>query len=195
MYEIELKAHVRDRENVIRKLNEIAVYLCSRNKEDTYYTLLKMDGGDTAVRIRTESVLQDGKTSEERTFTYKRKEIKTDCNGNTIEVNDENEINLSKEDAAVLKKMFLDIGKIRMTKKKIAENWELETKAGLANIELCTVPPLGDFLEIEIITEDNSPAHVEEINLEIKKIFTLCKIDLANIEDRFYSEMLRSVVK
>lgn len=195
MFEIELKAHVINRENVINRLNEMARYLCSRNKEDVYYTLLKLDGSDIGVRIRCESVKTDGKISEERTFTYKRKEIKKDISGNSIEVNDENEINLTKDDAAVLEKMFLDIGKIRLKKTKIVENWEMETKAGLANIELCTVPPLGDFLEIEIITEDDSPSHVEDINNEIKSIFTACGIDLSLIEDRFYSEMLRSVIK
>lgn len=195
VFEVELKAHVYDRENVIKKLNERARYLCFRHKEDVYYTLFKKDGTNIGVRIRTETIKKNHDQSEERTFTYKRKEIKKDFDGKSIEVNDENEISLSKEDAQVLEKLFLDIGEIRYKKTKIAENWELNTKAGLANIELCTVPPLGDFLEIEILTEDDSPAHIEEINNEIKKIFTICEINLSMIEDHFYSEMLKSMVK
>lgn len=194
MFEIEMKAHVRDRKEVTQKLNDFATYLCSRNKSDVYYTLPIIEGGETSVRLRTESITKNDISSQEITFTYKRKESITGEDGNSIEVNDENEISLSKDDAKVLEKLFLDIGKIRLTKSKIVENWELETCEGLANIELCTVPPLGDFLEIEVINEDDNVQKVNRIKDQIKQIFIRCGISLDDIENRYYSDMLKSVV-
>lgn len=195
MYEIELKAHVYNRDLVISSLNEFATYICKRSKKDTYWSLYKEDGSKVSVRIRKESVLKDSVYFSENTFTYKKKEKKVaDSQGNQIEVNDENEISLSDEDSLVLEKLFSDIGTVHLRKTKEVENWVYETNSGMANIELCTVDPLGDFLEIEIISSENDAATVQNIQNEIKKIFTRCQIDLNCIENRYYSELLKNVL-
>ena len=129
-YEIELKAHVDDRKNVISVLNGLGTYLGHTEKSDDYYHFsLKdrtaPDGRDfLSARIRKEKLTLDDKTESCCYFTYKRKENKTGDDGTKIEVNEENEIKCT--DASALEVFFADLGaKIDLHKEKDVEQWNV----------------------------------------------------------------------
>lgn len=192
MFEIEIKAHVRNREYVIEKLNSFAEYQCFLDKEDTYYRVSGKDGKTLSFRIRKETVRKGNEEGTETFFTYKKKTVQTDENGNQIEVNNENECSVPDPSAIIT--FALDLGaEVSLKKRKITEAWHLQTEAGKANIELCTVPPLGDFLEIEIVSERAGKEYVEQVRRIEEDILTKCGIPLSEIEPRYYKDLLNDV--
>lgn len=202
MFEIEIKARVKDRENVVKKLNEFAEYICSIIKEDVYYRFpIENKGDPVTFRIRKEKITENGVESFQNLFTYKKKELRTlsadsqdSGKNNNIEVNVEREFSLSETEPLV--QMALDLGaRVHMEKEKYTECWHLETECGTANIELCNVPPLGDFLEIEIVAESDDDSFVRKIRHIEEDIMTKTGISLDDVEDLSYSEMLRRVRK
>lgn len=195
-YEIELKAHVYNRAQVIENLNKIGNYGGHTEKKDTYYSFSlpaaesKNGKKHISARIRKEIQTLNGKTSETSVFTYKRKETKKTHDGNEIEVNQENEFSFENEQALAV--FFMDLGaEISLTKEKSVEQWMVNINGENAHAELCTVPPLGDFLEIEIIKDNNDENTVSKCQDSIKKIFEKCNIPLENIEERYYRDMLK----
>lgn len=184
MYEIELKAHVDDRESVLKKLETFAEFLCSVQKDDIYWATSE-NGKKIQARIRKETNLV---TSERKIFlTYKRKESRIAENGKSYEVNDEKECEISADSA--LTSLFSDSGfEIALEKHKTVSGWQ----SGECHIELCNVPPLGDFLEVEIISEKNDDDTVCEKRALLLEILNRCGISEDKIENRYYSEMLKS---
>lgn len=198
MYEIEMKAHVKSRESVIGKLNSFAEFIDIIEKSDRYFRLEKAGGSHITARIRNEThksgCPEDFSTAKVESFknvlTYKRKENRLCTDGTTIEVNDENETEISCPEC--IEKLLGDIGFTEYLKKtKSTAGWNYVTEAGTAHIELCTVPPLGDFLEIEVISPDNDTENVGKINKIIESLFLKTGIELSEIEPRYYSEMLK----
>lgn len=192
-YEIELKAHVYNRENVIKILNEIAEYGGHTEKKDTYYSF-KADSTEAqpkliTTRLRNEKLDFNGQKSETNYFTYKRKTYRTNPDGTTIEVNEENEFTFT--DIAPLQTFFMDLGGvISIEKSKSVDQWMINIDGEEAHIELCNVPPLGDFLEIEIIKTSNETSTVNLCKTTIQKIFDKCEIPVSDIENKCYKELL-----
>ena len=185
MFEIELKAHVDDREKVIENLNSFADYLQSVQKDDVYWAVHK-DGRKIQTRIRREKDLDSGVSKIY--MTYKRKERRIAENGNALEVNDERECEISDSDA--LETLLKDAGfVVALEKHKSVMGWRF----GECHIELCAVPPLGDFLEIEVMSEKDDEKTGEEKKLKIMEIFNRCGIGEEKIENRYYSEMLAEI--
>ena len=173
MYEIELKAHVLDRKSVIQNLEKFAAFSGAVEKDDTYYSNT-INGKSIKVRIRKKSVI----------FTYKRKEI-LEKDGTSIEVNDEKELFLS--DADAIEAFLFDTGfKTTLKKQKTVLSWHYDG----ANLELCNVARLGDFLEIEILSENNSEKTVSQSREKLLKMLSKCGISEDKIENRYYSQML-----
>jgi len=191
MFEIENKAWVYNRSEVINKLNSFAEYICSIEKSDVYYHFpVEKDGKPVGFRLRKEIINKNGNLTYKNTFTYKKKEIRKNQDGSTIEVNSENEFSLDVSEPLVL--MAGDLGAVEHLRKiKKVECWHLNTVCGTANIELCNVPPLGDFLEIEIVTENGDLEFVQKAKLQIEKIISDCNIPLSDIEPRYYSQLLK----
>ena len=198
MYEIELKAHVKDRKSLAEKLKVFAKFLRHIKRSDEYYHLpaensefAKKDAAGKSyisVRLRTETSFfrqEECKTF----FTYKRKELRTGADGTMSEVNDEKECILS--DGNALKAAFEDAGfTLAQKKQKDVEEYEMHTPFGKAAIELCSVPPLGDFLEIEILSSSNDDLHVKSVQKELMRILDKAEIPPEQIEKRYYSELL-----
>lgn len=216
MYEIELKAHAAEADAVRRCLATFARPVEMIDKSDTYYRLELHDSHfDRLNDPDNELLANHGKTStngkpyltarireevhhtnsgDERSilFTYKRKRLVSDGAGAAIEVNDENECTIS--DSGALQAMLFDAGFVVSHKKhKKAEGYMADTPCGEAHIELCAVPPLGDFLEIEILSEKNDDQTIAAAHQAIKEIFTRCCIPLEAIEERYYTQMLEEV--
>lgn len=195
MYEIELKAHVAERSHVVETLNTFAEYDGKADKKDTYYHLTSPgraesnSGGYLSCRIRRETRGTGNSVQTSIVFTYKRKEQRTGAGGTPIEVNDEKECTLS--DSSALEALLADAGfTVARTKHKITEGWYASTDAGKAHIELCTVPPLGDFLEIEILSSTEDEESVAAARKCIEELFVRCGIPHSAIESRYYNEML-----
>lgn len=192
MYEIELKAHVKDRKSLAEKLKVFAKFVRHIKRSDEYYRIpVKKDAAGKdyiSVRLRTETVLfpqEESKTF----FTYKRKELRIGADGTMSEVNDEKECILS--DGNALKAAFEDAGfTLAQKKQKDVEEYEMHTPFGKAAIELCFVPPLGDFLEIEILSSSNGDLHVKSVQKELMRILDKAEIPPEQIEKRYYSELL-----
>ena len=186
MYEIELKAHVDDREAVIAALNGFATFCGEVQKYDTYYKL-HQDGKKISARIRAETKTDAQKKTDSRILlTYKHKELQTTANGAAIEVNDEKECALSSADA--LTALLTDIGfAVSLTKTKQVLSWEYDG----ALFELCTVPPLGDSLEIELLSPCNDQSVVATLQQKLQDLLAKTGISADRIEKRYYSDMLR----
>lgn len=199
MTEIELKAHVYEKEKLIQTLKTFATYEKTVSKDDTYYHLKTskvQNGGKDyiSVRIRKETQSKENKTITKNYLTYKRKEIRTSENGLSTEVNDENETEIL--DTKPLEVLLHDIGFVPALKKqKEVIDFFVQTKFGKASLELCNVLGLGDFLEIEILSEKSDEKTVANVQSELKKILKKCNIPEKDIENRYYSEMLAEITK
>lgn len=67
--------------------------------------------------------------------------------------------------------------------------WITSTEYGQVHLELCNIPQLGDFLEIEIVTE--TCTNEDGIRDRLKSLIEQSGIPLSNIEERYYSELLK----
>lgn len=193
MKEIELKAHVYNRKEVISKLNSIANYLGIVDKKDTYYHIPVCNDEKKyiSVRIRKEKKIIDSTENEQIFLTYKRKELIQDENNISIEVNDEHECIIDSECA--IKAILEDLNAcVALNKEKHVEHWNYTKNDFIFHIELCTVPPLGDFLEIEVLCENDDEKTVSIIKSTEEELLISCNIPLENIEKRYYSDMLNN---
>ena len=200
MFEIELKAHVADRAAVIEALNGLARYLGAVQKEDCYYG--RQGGRKCRIRKETpfcaegqplpaEQADSKGGPGQARVyFTYKRKELRTDGSGAALEVNDEKECLLS--DAAALEAFLADNGfTLVLSKSKTVLGWLYQD----IHAELCRVPPLGDFLELETFSADRSQEAVAKARKALLALLEKTGIGQEQIEERYYSELLREAEK
>ena len=183
MFEVELKAHVDDRDFVVNALNSFATYDVAVQKDDFYWGTVS-GGTKIQARIRRETESGSGENPKSKLyFTYKQKELRQTSAGTQIEVNDE-------KDSLPVEEFFKDLGlKILLEKHKSVVGWHFDD----AHIELCSVPPLGDFLEIEILSESDDEENVRSCKEKILSLFRRCGIGEEKIENRYYSDLLRQV--
>ncbi len=201
MTEIELKAHVPDCQAAVRALDAIATYNGSVQKDDEYWALASLSGLQRKkIRIRKQLSRDAAGCEHKETFlTYKIKETRTGADGIKIEVNDERECTVS--DASVLESFFTDSGfEVDLKKHKDVKCWTMpldgfdSIPAGLsATLELCNVPPLGNFMEIEILSPDSNPEAVEKRHGVLEVLLEKIGIPRSCIEPRYYSELLREM--
>ena len=189
MTEIELKAHVDEPEKLRERLNKIAKFSLQVVRDDTYY-----GNGKVSIRIRKENVKSANKTS--LLFTYKRKEKRIQ-NGTVVEVNDEHECILSESEP--LEAFLKDAGfEVTLTKHKEVEDWcfinavSVNGKVLSATYELCLVPPLGYFLEIEILSPFSDEDSLLAVRKALESLLEKAGISKDKIENRYYKEMLLS---
>ncbi len=190
MYEIEIKAWLSDTQAAEKKVAQFAQYAGSAEKSDRYWIQPESDGIPDAadcprcgcrVRIR-ESVTSapDGTEEHATTVTYKRKELRVDT-----EINEEHEFTVS--DAGAFEIFIRAAGFVPSAEKhKSAEIW----KCGNALIEIVHVAQLGDFIEIEILTENAGEKTAEQCRRELLQILEAAGVPETDIETRYYTEML-----
>lgn len=182
MYEVELKAWLDDRSAVQKKLAEFAVRNCNIDKHDTYWHAHKV-----TVRVRREEITpSDCDLIHKNTMvTFKNKEKRVGTNNETYEVNEEHEFSVSNADEfeTVLKAAGFEIS---LKKHKKTESWTYNE----FHIELCYIEGLGDFIEIETLTDNPSEENTEEIRDRLLKILDKCSVPGSRIESRYYKEML-----
>ena len=202
LYEIELKAHVYNRAELIPKLNADARYLGTAEKTDCYWRQnVSVPSGSKettqtagqapaenslTVRIRTECTETPAKEKTCRHFvTYKEK--RRECKENpALEVNNEKEFAMS--DRAEFEQFLQKAGfEAVFEKHKKSMQWTKDCVL----IELCTVKHLGDFLEMEILAETADKKHIKEARLKLEKLLKKYGIPLEQIEPMYYSELLK----
>ncbi|MCR4789675.1 MAG: class IV adenylate cyclase [Treponemataceae bacterium] len=183
MYEIELKAHVKDSAKVVEILNKFATPKGRSFKRDTYYRIPSSVSatGFEKVRIRHE----DGKSY----LTFKQKTLVQEADGTSTEVNSEAECEINSTET--LEKLFTALGAtISFEKTKDVQHWLYKTGKFVAHCELCTVCNLGDFLEIEVMSEKKDDTIVDEIHALELEILAKCGIDKSEIEPKYYDQLL-----
>ena len=195
MIEIELKARVYNLEKTIQKLNSFAKFSGHLERHDTYWSIISPKNPAKKITARIRQEIKDGKQTV--FLTYKRKKLVeniTDGKSFQTEVNEENESELSDEKAVEF--LLKDSGfKISSTKEKYVSVWIYDTKYGKAVLELCKIPPLGNFLEIEILCDPKKQDNNETagIQSELLNILEKSGIPREQIENRFYSDMLKEI--
>lgn len=194
MNEIEIKAHVYQKEELIKKLNSFAEFKQEVSRDDTYYE--SPANPKVKIRIRKE---KRGK-EEHSILTYKRKEIRGASSGTSTELNEELETELLS--AEPLEQFFLDAGlRVSLKKHKDVMDWEVRLPASIKNtqlkatLELCNVPPLGNFLEIEILSPSEKDEDIKKIQQILFELLEKCGIEKSCIEEKYYSELLEQTGK
>ncbi|HOF12348.1 MAG TPA: class IV adenylate cyclase [Treponemataceae bacterium] len=186
MFEIELKASLTNRKEVEEKISQFAEYLGKTEKSDVYWTQSRV-GHPQKVRLREE-------TNKPLRVNYKKKEIRS----GQIEVNDEYEFTigagLDKKEAEKEKlsfETFLSSAGFSpsMVKHKDTKRWNFEDTL----IEVSYVDKLGDFIEIEILSETADTERTIEAHKKLLRTLEKAGVPEENIETRYYSELLENV--
>lgn len=185
MTEIEIKAHVQDPEATEAKIRSFARFHKTIIKRDVYW---KQDSLDLVVRIRTEESAETNEIGKqtETLVTYKKKTI-----NEKTEVNDEHEFCITNR--LSFETLLQDLGfKITVEKTKESSIFTYDySKDFTVTIELCDVPPLGCFIELEIMKNTKEPNVVIKAKEALISTLKMCEIPEKNIEPRFYTDMLK----
>ena len=195
MYEVELKAWLDNKSLTENKLKNFAAFDGFFEKQDTYYHL---DSKKITVRIREEKITRQNNQIENQILvTYKKKESRFSENGEAYEVNLEKEFTISQKDD--FEQILFDSGyKISLQKHKSVSSYyatieNSKNRKISCHIELCYIENLGDFIEIETLTEDNSEENTQELKEALISILDKVDIPTSKIEKRYYKEMLKNV--
>ncbi len=174
MVEIELKAWVHDLESLESRLAAIGEYCGASEKYDRYWSLpdLNATGYRRKFRLRDEDGVQ--------TVTFKDKTL-----SGGMEINQEREFDVSSAEDFL--ELMRRAGCLEISRKhKSAKKYRVES----CLVESVKIEGLGDFIEIEILTQDKGQAEVEWARIELLSVLDRAGIPREAIESRFYSDML-----
>ncbi|RKX75991.1 MAG: class IV adenylate cyclase [Spirochaetes bacterium] len=174
--EVELKAWVKDRSSLEKKLKERFDFKKTYIKKDIYYST-PHSGLKERFRLRQE---EEG----EALVTIKKKKIVKKTEQNI-------EIEFRVSDPQAFEQFVLDIGCRKVIKK--VKRGDLYT-AGEINIELTMVEDLGEFIEIEKIVESEDSNLLEQAREEINYILHSLGVSPDQIEERYYVDMLKEKI-
>ncbi|GHU65219.1 hypothetical protein FACS189447_03760 [Spirochaetia bacterium] len=184
--EIELKAWADNPPAVRSKLDSIAEFQGSFDKNDAYWFPKDEENHflpKSGLRIRRETfIFPDGKSEEIIHVTYKVKEVQ-----NGIEVNDEKEFDVSSapEFEELLTRLGLEKGKFKHKKGRSYKYQGLTA-------ELTEIKDLGWFAELEILADNNRSETVSKARIRLLDFLAKIGIEEKKIETRYYTEMLES---
>ncbi|MCE1195687.1 class IV adenylate cyclase [bacterium] len=177
MLEIELKARVRDHGSVESRLSTFMTYGGPIDKRDEYWSIPlavpSPSGPGFRFRLRCEPG-SDTVTFKEKTYT------------STVEINKETEFGVA--DAAAFRAFLAKMSaKLLYRKSKKGGLWR-----GSDGIiaELVRVEGLGEYLEVEILCEENPSADVDRVKKRLIAVIERCGLPASDIEPRPYSQLL-----
>lgn len=176
--EVELKARIEDPRQLQVILEGLAGISSAQpiDKEDSY---LGPDANTFLVRLRSEA--------NTLTITHKKRTL-TDG----IETNQEIEFSTDIGQKSAVVALFAALGYVeQLNKRKIGLRYHLlvDESLGPLTIEVCEVAPLGWFLEMEVLVDDQSL--VEEARRALLQTLSLVEIDRSLIESRPYMILLK----
>jgi adenylate cyclase, class 2 len=193
--EVELKAHLRDRAAALATVASFARPAGKVDKRDAYWhgSDWRLNRGTRGFRLRSERAGEGGSS----VVTYKTKRAE-----GGIEINREREFEVS--DSGAFVEFALRLGcEPFFNKRKTGYAFKVggrearpsETKPGEAwleeaTIEIIEVAGLGDFIEIEVLLEDEDPGRIALAQGEVRALLARSGVSEADIESRFYSELL-----
>jgi predicted adenylyl cyclase CyaB len=177
--EIEMKARVLAPTDLAERLRHEAEYRRDFFKRDEYFRFPAAGGVDPGQNLR---LRQDG---AEALVTWKERRRE-----GALEVNREREFSVSSAPAFV--ELILEMGAVPYFEKQKRGQ---EFRRGGLCLELCEVPPLGFFLEIEKLIEPEAGADLAAISqaarAEIAAAFAQLGLGEGDFETKSYSELLR----
>ena len=183
--EVELKARVHNVAAVKKAIaalggvSEPAEY----EKNDQYWYSEALQAAlPSGVRVRQETRGSGSGRSALTLVTYKRKEHR-----DGVEVNDEQEFEVS--DGAAFTGLLSRLGLTAGLEKR-KTGWALRLGGG-QTIELHEVPPLGWFVEIEILCAEGNDAAVSAARAKVLETLRAIGLSDACIEHKYYSELLQ----
>ena len=185
--EIELKARVSDRETLLSLLFKKAEYRGAFVKDDTYwYPSCPTDLPPTGLRIRIEDYSHADRTESLSTLvTFKNKTITQG-----IEINDEREFRIyaqASSRAGAFEELIRLLGlKQKHAKKK--RGWDFSCEG--ITVELTEVEGLGWFIEMEILTNNNSEETLADGKKRLLAMLSSFGVKSEAIESKSYTEML-----
>jgi adenylate cyclase class 2 len=174
--EVELKAHLDDPRVIQVQIEALMAISAAQiiSRRDTYYLSLGQH-----VRLREEE--------DKITVTTKIRHIK-----DGVEINDEAEFSVGADQAEALDRFFGSLGyeiDCVKTKQGLSYCYRCEEDLPPVTIEVIDVPPLGWFIEAEILLEDETES--ERAHTVLLSLFDQLGIDHAKIEGRPYLALLR----
>ena len=197
--EIELKAHVQDSEALKRCLSEKSVFLCSFEKNDTYWLYDEVDYDanchkvsglpPSGLRVRSEKrIFSDGSEESTTYATYKIKEVR-----DGIEINEEHEFEVhptNGHDNLDFKDFLGRIG-LKPGASKRKQGWAFSHEG--ISAELLEVDGIGWFVELEIVADNPREETFTKGKQRLLDFLASLEIGKDKIESRFYSEMLKNL--
>lgn len=173
VWEIELKARVPQPEEVAKKLQQLGQPGGEFDRRDIYYSSTR--DGPTLFRLRQEG--------ERAVVTHKIKTVEAG-----IEHSQETEFSVS--DPEAFHRFALSLGYVvTVEKRKRGRWWRL---AEDFKAELSEVPPLGFWLELEILLSPEAPAQRrQEAQGRLEETLQLLGLYRASVEGRPYTDLLR----
>lgn len=177
MLEIELKARVSDHAAVKARLSALMSYLGEIDKSDEYWSLPLVNSFYPPLGFRLRLRIEPGKA----TVTFKEKTY-TD----SLEVNKEVEFGILDTEAF---RQFLSKMSATLLYKKQKNGTSWKGEGGIL-AELVVVEGLGEFLEVEILRENDSEIDVGKIKKELVEVIKRCGLSAEDIEARPYSQLL-----
>lgn len=184
-FEVELKAHVADRDACRRRLLSVCGGdMTDEWKEDVYYAL---PGGPALFRIRFERY---GNGEGNLLFTSKEKTIR-----DGVEVNREHEFVASGRERENAYAFAASLGYVvYVSKVKRGESCHIPLPDFVPlHVELVEVPPLGWFVEMEFLVEDEK--NVSRAKALLHEVLAHLGIPESSIEGKYYMDMLRAPSK
>lgn len=191
MHEIEIKARVQDIYSIEERLSCIADFSYHAIKDDTYWTC-----GKKMLRIRREYT-----AGAEKVFvTHKRKHYT-----GMIETNKELEFELMASTVPVFTAILESLG-MTLTAQKHKDTKVYLPHADIFPVhvledirsmsaELSTIPPIGSFLEIEVLYPDEdaslSKKHADNAQIIFNTLLAALNIPHAAIEVRPYQQLMK----
>lgn len=181
MVEVELKARVRDRAAAEAAVAAFAERRGALDKSDSYWhgPEWRASRGMKGFRVRSEG--------GDSIVTFKTKRVE-----GGIEINREVEFGIT--DRSSFLEFILRLGcEPFYDKRKTGVAFRAAAATGRpfdATIELVEIGGLGDFIEIEILLESAEPSAVEAARKELLELLGRSGCSEADIESRFYSELL-----
>ena len=189
MTEIEIKAHVTCPITTESKIRSFADFKSRIKKTDVYW---KQAETGLKIRLRREEKYSGDiitqETNLDTIITYKKKTVQEQT-----EVNDECEFTVSDRTSFEFLLQELNFAvDIEKTKKTVSFSY-LYSKNFTVTIELSEVPPLGYFIELEIVSDKTEASVITKAKKALFSTLKLCDIPETDIETRFYTDMIKEI--
>ncbi len=178
MLEVEIKARIKDRSEIISKLDKMGCIIKkAKEQEDKIFIRKEIKNFDIPVG---ENVIRIRKEEDKNILTLKKK---TDDNNAFIE------LETLIEDADIISRMLEEMGyieKVFIKKKRM--------RYSLDKMSICidNIESLGNFIEVEILSEENEKQKNEALKT-IEEFLNKLEISKEDYEEKRYDTLMYEI--